>query len=826
MEVMNRILSQVERVQQLFLNRYASIILLAILVFTTSQLYAETGTLSGIVKMTDGQAVSFAAVIISQPKNHTITDENGKFTFRNLSHGTYEVTISSLEVSTKTIKLDFNSSKNFFEITVEPSQGIDLQETTISVKSTKKELETQGFAVNVIETHLASLQSVQTNELLDRSAGVRIRQEGGLGSRINYNLNGMSGNAVKIFINGVPASNFGPAFSLNSIPPALIDRIEVYKGVVPAHLSDDALGGAINVVLKNKTKNSLVTSYSGGSFNTHQWNATGTYRFDKGLTIGASGFFNYSDNSYKVWGKDISFKDYTGRIYPNQRVRRFHDAYMSYGAKAEIGFTDVKWADRFMIGGIFSKDYKEIQHGITMAMVYGDRHTRRTSNVVTLNYAKDNLFVNGLSFKIDASYSDIKRQVIDTVGNMYDWSGKPIKDPEGNIIKYTSGAEVASQKTLAINSDNTYMTRMNLGYKIKENNRFNFNYLHNTFIRGISDELQDASLQNLQNTRDLQKNILSLSYENIAFRNKVRTNVFYKHYFQKAISNEPYKKGTEQGKPIYDVNVLHQKVNYSGYGATVSYEAIPNLYFMTSYEKAIRLPSPDELFGNVNENVLAPTNGLKPETSHNFNLGINWSKQFKKHFVKANTSAFYRSTSGMIREAIRTGSTTYSSFENLEKVLSTGVDVEMSYKFADQLHVSLNISKFASLFNTQYDQYGAPYLYYRTQIRNEPSFKYNFSTSYTFHNLFAKKARASIQYNMNYVQKFYRNWANIGAKNLDYIPTQLTHDIGISYTIPNNMVTVSFDAKNISNEQVFDNFGLQKPGRAFYAKVTFSLYSK
>lgn len=826
MELIKRNFSNVEMVKSLFFNRYASIILLAIAVLTTSQLYAETGTLSGIIKMTDGQPVSFAAVIISQPKNHTITDENGKFTFKNLSHGTYEVTITSLEVSTKTIKLDFSSAKNFFEITVEPSKGIDLQETTISVKSTKKDIETQGFAVNVIETQLASLQSVQTNELLDRSAGVRIRQDGGLGSRINYNLNGMSGNAIKIFINGVPASNYGPAFSLNSIPPALIERIEVYKGVVPAHLSDDALGGAINVVLKNKAKNSLVTSYSGGSFNTHQWNVSGGYRFDKGLTIGASGFFNYSDNSYKVWGKSISFKDYTGKTYPNQTAKRFHDAYMSYGTKAEIGFTDVKWADRFMIGGIFSKDYKEVQHGITMDLVYGDRYTRRTSNVATLNYAKENLFTQGLSFKIDASYSHIKRQVVDTVGKMYDWSGKPIQYPDGRYVMYNSGAEVGNQKTLAINTDRTYMTRANLGYKIKENNIFNVNYLHNSFIRGIADELLASGLQALQNTRDLQKNIISVSYENVAFKNKLRTNVFYKHYFQKSISNEPYRKDIVQGVPVYDVKILNQKMNFSGYGATISYEIIPDLYVLSSYEKAIRLPSPDELFGNANENILAPAGGLKPETSHNINVGVNWSKNFNRHFVRVNTSAFYRNTSGMIREAVRTGSFTFSSFENLEKVMSRGIDAELSYKFYNKLQLTLNISKFATLFNTEFDAQGAPYLYYRMQIRNEPSFKYNFNASYNFYNVFAKKARASIIYNMGYVQKFLRNWANIGGKNIDYIPSQLTHDIGLSYTIPNNMVTVSFDAKNISNEQVFDNFGLQKPGRAFYAKVTFSLNSK
>lgn len=786
-------------------------------------LFGQSGTFNGVVKMTDGLPVVAVVVAIKNLNQQTITDEKGHFEFKNLQHGRYEFVIGSIEIVTKSFQIEVKGNKNRIEFIVDPAEGFITEEVLVSVKTQKKELETNGFAVNVIETQLASLQSLQTNELLDRSAGIRIRQDGGLGSRVNYNLNGLSGNAVKIFINGVPASNFGASFSPNSIPPALIERIEVYKGVVPANLAEDALGGAINIVLKNKTRNALVTSYSGGSFNTHQWNLTGNFRAKKGFSIAGSGFFNYSDNSYKVWGKSIAFKDYTGQTFPNQKVKRFHDAYMSYGGKFEAGYTDVKWADRFMIGTILSRDRQEVQHGITMDNVYGDRNTRRSSNIATLTYNKKDLFTQGLSVKLDASYSYLKRQAIDTVGIMYDWSGHQLKYPDGTPIRYNSGAEVSGQKTLAINSDQTYMAKGNIGYSINENNAFYINYLHNNFVRGISDELQPLGLQLLENTRDLQKNIASLTYENIAFKNKLRTNVFYKHYFLKALSNEPYRKEIIQGEAIYDTKVLTQKVNYSGYGMTLSYQILSDFYLLGSFEKAIRLPSPDELFGNVNDNILAPATQLRPETSYNANLGVNWSKTFKKHLIKTNTSLFYRNTRGMIREAIRTGSFTYSSFENLENVLSRGIDAEISYNYDKKFNFAFNVSKFQSLFNTQYDGNGAPYLYYKMQIRNEPSFKFNTNVSYTIQNFFVKNLRTSIYYHVSYVQKFLRNWANVGGKNLDYIPTQFTSDMGISFTIPSNKITISVDAKNINNQQVFDNFGLQRPGRAFYAKITYSI---
>ena len=106
----------------------------------------------------------------------------------------------------------------------------------------KRIIKTKGFAVNVIDTEQEGLKNIQTNVLLNRSVGVTVRQDGGLGSAVSYNLNGMSGNSVRIFVDDIPISAYGSSFSLNSIPPSLIERIEVYKGVIPSHMTDDAMG--------------------------------------------------------------------------------------------------------------------------------------------------------------------------------------------------------------------------------------------------------------------------------------------------------------------------------------------------------------------------------------------------------------------------------------------------------------------------------------------------------------------------------------------------------------------------------------------------------
>src|SRR5690606_32970997 len=142
-----------------------------------------------------------------------------------------------------------------------------------------------------------------TNELLDRTVGVRVRQNGGIGSQVEYNLNGLSGSAVGLFLDGIEISTYGSSFNLNNIPPAMIERIEVYKGVLPSHLTRGYVGGAINVVLqKEATQNNISRAPSYGSFNTFQTDLGATFRDKKsGFSIRASGFYTYTDNSFTTW---------------------------------------------------------------------------------------------------------------------------------------------------------------------------------------------------------------------------------------------------------------------------------------------------------------------------------------------------------------------------------------------------------------------------------------------------------------------------------------------------------------------------------------------
>jgi outer membrane receptor protein involved in Fe transport len=780
--------------------------------FCVAQDQNKTATMSGKVLDKKGNAIPFAYVVADTLNIGTMCAEDGSFTLKKIPTGKRTITAHTMGYLTQNQAIYFKSNdKQFF--TFQLNEDVEqLEEIVLKGKTESLEIRESGFAVNTIQTKAVEQQSIQANELLDRSAGVRIRQNGGLGSNIQYNINGLSGNSIRIFIDGIPIASYGPSFSLNSIPTSMIERIDVYKGVVPAHLSDDALGGAINVVLKKTIQNMLTASYSFGSFNTHQANINGGYRNKKnGFTARASTFYNYSDNSYKVWGDKIYVTDEDSRVH-KITAKRFHDNYRSVGGKLDIGFTNVKWADHFFIGTVLSDMSQQIQHGATMEIVYGNRRATQSTQQYSLQYAKQNLFLKGLDLSVLASYSNLNRKVIDTIPYMFTWKGEQLK------YKWSSGAE-GSSPTLQTNMDKNKAVRANLSYRVLPNHKVNLNYMITGFDRDQDDAMLSRVERDLIDTKNLTKSVLSGAFESQFLKQRLKSSVFFKYYSQSVKLNDRTK---DRSGKITELHIDKQTA-LSGYGIALSYAVLPKLMLIASMEKAMRLPNETEVFGNNVENI-DPSYDLKPEQSQNINLGFNLGAlKWRKNDISLNTNFFYRNTSDMIRQGIPTQVSETYRFENLLSVLSKGVDVELLYNYNEKAFLTTGFSVFNARFNTEFDEYGARYAYYQNRLRNSPFFTANANLRYQLNHILQKDSKTMLYYNLGYVHEFFRDWEGYGKNNKPTIPTQIVHDLGLAYTLPNKKMTLGFDVKNIFNRQVFDNWALQKPGRAFYIKISYQL---
>jgi vitamin B12 transporter len=142
-------------------------------------------------------------------------------------------------------------------------------------------------------------------EVLARTASVQVRSMGHLGAFTAVSIRGSTAAQVAVFLDGVPLNRDATgAPDLSQVPLGSLERIEVYRGGVPAELSGAALGGAINLVTRRPGgKAETEVRGGGGSFLTRFASARrsdGRGRFAYHVFLGYQGsrgdFPYYDDN--------------------------------------------------------------------------------------------------------------------------------------------------------------------------------------------------------------------------------------------------------------------------------------------------------------------------------------------------------------------------------------------------------------------------------------------------------------------------------------------------------------------------------------------------
>jgi outer membrane receptor protein involved in Fe transport len=809
--------------------KYLLILIASLFLCTTAN--AQKGKIFGTIKDQYGNPVEGIAVQIKSLQRGVATNQNGGFEFKDLPYGTYALTVTSIQFKSYSFQIQLNKPKLQHQVKLVPANDQNLKEVAIVQKTVKKEIETSGFAVSIIETKEASLRNLTTNELLDRSVGVRVRQNGGEGSPIEYNLNGMSGSTIGLFLDGIEISTYGSSFNLNNIPPAMIERIEVYKGVLPSHLSGNYIGGAINVIMKkDASANNINAAVSYGSFNTYRADIGGLYRNQKnGLTVRASVFYSHSDNNYEMWGK---FSKYTlpgGRIIRNYRTRRPNDKFETIGGRFEVGFTDVKWADQFFIGYNVSDSYKEIPHGITMTKPYFGRFNEYQANVVSLNYAKKDLLIDGLALNVNAVHSNRSTYLQDTVSLRYNWDGTLlVKNSEGppETYGYEPGKGQQGDAVMTNIDRKISNIRSNLSYNIFSGHRVSFNHKFEKSNRNDQDLLvPERSKWITQN--DLTTNIFAMNYEADLLKGKLKTNIFGKYAIYQTDQRVPI--AERDGALIYQNNSV--KRDNKGFGGTLSYQAIDNGYLIFSAEKSFIMPTDRHIYGEPENNLLANPDIL-PELAINYNLGARYGfSSSERHKVAIYANGFWRNGYDKIIQQTRLDPVIegrenqvediqVTQFVNLAKTQSLGFEAEINYIYNNRLNAMLNFSKFNTLFKLEQDERGNPNTLYNRQVPNEPFFTVNANVQYRFNDVFQKRSVLNAYYNAGYVGAFSTIWIE---SEWFTTPTQFAHDLGASYRFPSGKLVASLDCKNILNAELYDNFGVQKPGRAFYFKLNFTI---
>ena len=688
--------------------------------------------------------------------------------------------------------------------------SIELDEVVVTGKTEARRVQELAYAVSVLDSKKLYNTTSTIGKVLNNVSSVRMREDGGVGSDYSFSLNGFSGKQVKFFLDGIPMDNFGSSFNLANLSLSMTDRVEVYKGVLPVHLGADALGGAINIVTR-KTANYIDASYSYGSFNTNKVALNGAFTDTKsGFTFRLNGFFNYSDNDYKVYAPIVDLE--TSKIVEYKNVKRFNDNYRSGGIRVETGVTNKSYADYLLLGLIWSENDADVQTGATMDVVYGGVKAKSESLIPSIRWKKDDLFVEGLSASFYGSYSMVNSFKIDTLSRKYNWLGE-WKPTSTHGEGFNTDSKIKNRDWVA-NANVSYMLNMNQSLTI--------NHVLNATERKIHDKV-DPDNESNKIPQKLDKNITGLGW--LIKYDRWNVNVFAKMYNLNSKSTKIFDRFTD------DERIENLKVNKTnfGYGSAFSYFLLPKLQAKLSYEHAYRLPDSNEMFG---DGLIQQANpDLKPEKSDNVNVGFIFEQTIKDHTFNVEANGIYRYTTDFIRKAVSLTSNPTTGYENVGKVRTTGFEGSLNYRWRNRISLGSNITyqnirdrqKYETVDNS-YVNGGSKikHLTFGERIPNMPYLFGSGSAGLHLQNVAVKDSELSLDYSLNWVKGYYLSFTGLGARSSKkVIPSQTSHDISLAYSLEDGKYNLAFECLNFTNKRLYDNYRLQKPGRSFNVKFRY-----
>ena len=185
--------------------------------------------LTGVVKDTQGEPVFAAAVAVKNSSVGTYTDDHGRYTL-SVDKGELTLVVSMIGYEQVEQKVRANANRKIDFVQKESS--VNMESVQVYGKSKSQQLREGAYAVNALNVKSLVNTTMNLNSIVNKTTGVRVREDGGVGSDFDLSINGMSGNSIRYFLDGMPLDAKGSGVTLANLPLNIIDRVEIYKGVM------------------------------------------------------------------------------------------------------------------------------------------------------------------------------------------------------------------------------------------------------------------------------------------------------------------------------------------------------------------------------------------------------------------------------------------------------------------------------------------------------------------------------------------------------------------------------------------------------------------
>jgi len=669
-----------------------------------------------------------------------------------------------------------------------------LEALTVHDRTEVEKLKSSAVNMTIIEGKDLIGRAVSLTDALDRVAGVKVRSLGGTGSGERISIRGLEGKRVRVFIDDAPITALDGIFGLNDLPVQLIERVEIYKGVVPAKFGSDALGGAINIVTVERTYSYADLTYKPSSYNTHQAMLLSKYCRDNGFYVGLGGIFNYSDNNYPM-----NLNAILDRNDPKlAEMERTHDRYRMNLTGVSIGKWD-GWFDDIGAEIVYFGKKKEIQ-GIEWPVT--DAHTFSHTGLVAPYFEKEDFFLEGLDFDLNLAIIGSLGALVDTASTIYtDWFTSPkINSLQGETDIYSKHD---SRDTLVGGQ-----ARLNLEYSLNKSNRIDLNNVFQTqnFTPYDAVDAGGKHVSIAEYPSWFASNVINAGYDLKLLDDRIN-NYFSAKLFMQKVSVDT--SGVNSNENLMGkITTTSNSTFNGGIGNAISFKPVPCLTLYASYQHAVRLPDENELFGDgvsVMQNLT-----LQSETSENGMAGCHVLVKRSNVFMSRlefELSGFTRFTDDLIK--LEPGLLA-AVYKNIDRVRTLGSEADLKMDIMPWLYITGNVT-FQDMV----------YLESKTEpfkegkrLANLPWLFGNAGVELSKKDIILKNSLAKLFWEAQFTHEYYSAVKVVDSPK-DLIPSHFLQNVGIQYSWK-GALDIGFELHNLTNSEAYDLYETPIPGRTWH----------
>lgn len=626
--------------------------------------------------------------------------------------------------------------------------------------------------LTVIDAAERSRESETISDALAESVGVQVRRFGGLGSFATLSIRGSSSNQVEFFLDGVPLSRArNETVNLADLPFDILERIEVYRGTVPLQFGTGAIAGVVNLV--TRPPSATPTTIAGGSYGSFETRKVVAAHSREAGGFELLGFVNYLGSK-----GDFAYEDDNGTpLNPNddEQVTRKNNAFNAVDTLLKGARTLRSGLRLELTSETFYKD--EGVPGI------GSFQARNASQKTlrSLNYLRllaPEVLADGLD-GATTLFGTYERDQFQDLGR----SGRP-----GGELGFLR-QDRCDQTTLAGSTASFTYDRLpaNRLAAVTELSYERFDGSNAAATVGPADEPGQTRLVAALGVQ----NELELFGDRLLFVPTAR----YQHL--RDSSSASFDAGGRPSGPSENRNEDLWSVS----GGT-EIRAIDWLRLRANIGRYQRPPSFSELYG-VRANVRGNPN-LKPETSLNRDAGLVLSRALPPWLDDARLEyAYFDNDVDDLIVLVQT-SPSFFTARNVGSARIRGHEVSSHATFRQLVDLSMNythqnaenLSSSPILHGKQLPGRPANELYTRLELRTPLGKPY---------------------YEFNFVSGNFTDQANLRK-----VPSRDIHTLGLTWQA-RDWLSVNFEARNVTDNQISDIGGFPLPGRSFFGTVQVDL---